>query len=114
VIRQGDVCWGELPVPTGSEPGYRRPLVVVQCDTFNRSPITTVMCVVLTSNLALENAPGNLRLAPNETGLARDSVVVASQVVTMDKRDLFEPEGSLPPDLLERLLTGIELALGRR
>ena len=114
MIRQGEVRWAELPALSGSGPGFRRPVVVVQCDTFNRSRVPTAVCVSLTSNTALSAAPGNVRLAPGETGLTRESVANVSQVVTMDRSDLSEPEGTLPPDLLEWILQGIELVLGRR
>ena len=114
MIRQGDVRWAELPPPSGSGPGFRRPVVVVQSDAFNRSRIPTAVCVSLTSTLELGRAPGNVLLDATETGLDQDSVANVSQVVTLDRADLSEPEGSLPPDLLERILQGVELVLGRR
>jgi len=114
VIRQGDVRWAELPAPSGSGPGFRRPVVVVQSDAFNRSRIPTTVCVSLTSNAALATAPGNIKLTTGDTGLSRDSVANVSQVVTLDRSDLSEREGVIPPDLLERILQGIELVLGRR
>lgn len=113
MIRQGDVRWAELPDPIGSGPGFRRPVVVVQGDAFNRSRIPTAVCVTLTSNLALAEAPGNVVLAEDETGLDRESVANVSQVVTLDRTDLSRREGSVPSDLLERVLSGIELVLGR-
>lgn len=114
MIRQGDVRWAKLPAPSGSGPGFRRPVVVVQSDAFNRSRIPTVVCVNLTSNLARSAAPGNLLLSPGETGLPRESVANVSQVVTIDRSDLSEPAGAVPSDLLERILQGIDLVLGRR
>ena len=85
VISQGEVWWADLGEPTGSEPGYRRPVLVVQGDPFNRSTIATVVSVALTSTLRWEEAPGNVRLSGRSTGLPRDSVANVSQLVTLDK-----------------------------
>ena len=93
VIRQGDVCWAELPVPTGSGPGFRRPVIVVQGDALNRSRVATVVCVPLTSNLRWADAPGNVLLTASMTGLPRDSVANVSQVVALDRTLLEERVG---------------------
>jgi mRNA interferase MazF len=114
VIEQGDIWWADLPEPQGSEPGYRRPVVVVQCDEFNRSRIQTVVCVALTSNLALAEAPGNVLLPADATDLSRDSVANVSQVVTLDKIFLTERVGRVGSELLNDILDGIEIVLGRR
>ena len=90
VISQGEVWWADLPEPSGSEPGFRRPVVVVQGDAFNRSQIATVVCVPLTSNLRWAEAPGNLLLASKVTGLPKDSVANVSQLVTLDKSSLTD------------------------
>jgi len=93
VIRRGEVWWAGLPEPAASEPGYRRPVLVVSSDEFNRSRIRTVVAAVLTTNLRLAAAPGNVLVAAGETGLPRDSVVNVSQVVTVDKSFLAERAG---------------------
>ena len=113
VIGQGDVWWAELPAPSGSEPGYRRPVVVVQSDAFNRSRIATVVCVPLTSSMRLADAPGNVLLRASETGLERDSVANVSQLVTLDREALTERVGALPAKKLELVLLGIDIVLGR-
>lgn len=113
VISQGDVCWADLGVPSGSEPAYRRPVVVVQCDAFNRSRIATVVCIPLTSNLRWADAPGNVLLTAGLTGLPRDSVANVSQPVTLDRDALGEPVGKLPDAKLELVFSGIEVVLGR-
>src|SRR5437773_5826974 len=95
VVAQGDVCWADLPAPTGSEPGFRRPVIVVQGDALNRSRIATVVCVPLTSNLKWADAPGNLRLGARATGLPKDSVANASQIVSLDKSVLTERVGKI-------------------
>ena len=93
MIRRGEVWWTELSEPTASEPGYRRPVLIVQADEFNRSRIRTVIVAVLTTNLHLAAAPGNVLVAAEETGLSRDWVVNVSQVVTVDKSFLAERVG---------------------
>ena len=112
-MEQGEFWWADLPEPAGSEPGHRRPIVIVQGDAFNRSHIRTVVCVVVTSNLALANAPGNALMPQETTGLPRDSVANVSQIITLDRAFLTERVGRLPADLLEEILDGIELVLGR-
>jgi mRNA interferase MazF len=113
VILQGEVWWADLPAPTGSGPGFRRPIVVVQGDALNRSRIATVVCVPLTSNLRWESAPGNVSLSGRLTGLPRDSVANVSQIVTLDKNLLTEHVGKLPRAKLELLLSGIDVVLGK-
>ena len=112
MIERGDVWWAELDAPHGSEPGFRRPLVVVQVDAFNRSRIQTVVCVVLSSNLRLADAPGNVVLAKRDSGLPRDSVANVSQIVTIDRGDLTERVGKLPALVRERIDRGLRLVLG--
>ncbi len=112
-MEQGEIWWVDLPEPAGSEPGYRRPVVIVQSDVFNRSRIRTVVCAAVTSNLALADAPGNVQMPKDVTGLPRDSVANVSQVITLDRNFLIERAGRLPVDLLEEILDGIELVLGR-
>ncbi|MBI2837334.1 MAG: type II toxin-antitoxin system PemK/MazF family toxin [Acidobacteria bacterium] len=113
VISQGEVWWADLPPPAGSGPGFRRPVVVVQCDPLNRSRIATVVCVPLTSNLRWADAPGNVLLRDRVTSLPKDSVANVSQVVTLDKALLNERVGKLPRAKLELLLSGIDVVLGR-
>src|SRR2546425_9100541 len=95
VISQGEVWWADLPAPTGSGAGFRRPILVVQGDAFNRSALATVVCVPMTSNLRWADAPGNVRLAARSTGLSRDSVANVSQVIALDKALLTERVGKL-------------------
>lgn len=113
VISQGEVWWADLPAPTGSGPGFRRPVVVVQGDALNRSRIATVVCVPLTTNLRWANAPGNVTLASRLTRLPQDSVANVSQIVTLDRSLLTECVGKLPRAKLELLLAGIDVVFGR-
>jgi mRNA interferase MazF len=113
VISQGDVWWADLAEPSGSEPGFRRPVVVVQGDAYNRSAIRTVLTVALTSNLRWADAPGNVRLSARATGLPRESVASVSQVVTLDRAYLTERAGKLSRAKLDLVLAGIDVVLGR-
>jgi len=113
VVAQGHVYWANLPDPTGSGPGFRRPVVVVQGDALNRSRIRSVVCVPLTSNLRWAEAPGNVLLPARTTGLPRDSVANASQIITLDRELLTEEVGKLSKRHLELILTGIDIVLGR-
>lgn len=113
MISQGDVWWADLAEPTGSEPGFRRPVIVVQGDSFNRSALRTVVAVPLTSNLRWATAPGNVRLTMRATGLTLDSVANVSQIVALDKSILTERVGKLSSAKLELVLAGIDTVLGR-
>jgi len=111
VIQRGEIWWASLPEPVGSEPGYRRPVLIVQSNDFNRSRIATVIAVVITSNTKLAQAPGNVFLPQKLTGLSKDSVVNISQVVTVDKRFLTERVGTLPSNVFEQVEKGLRLVL---
>jgi mRNA interferase MazF len=113
VVEQSEVWWADLDEPAGSEPGYRRPIVVVQCDAINRSRIATVVCVPLTSNLKWAGAPGNVLLPKSETGLTRDSVANVSLIVALDKHVLTERLRKIPRRRFELILAGIDTVLGR-
>ena len=113
VISQGDVWWADLPAPIGSGPGFRRPVVVIQADAFNRSRIATVVCVPLTTNMRWSNVPGNVLLASLVTSLPEDSVANASQVISIDKQLLTEHVGKITRAKLELVLAGLDSILGR-
>ena len=112
-MSQREVWWAHLPEPSGAGRGFRRPVVIVQGDGFNRSLISTVVCVPLTSNLRWEQGPGNVVLSMKSTGLPRDSVANVSQLVTLDRDLLTECTGGLSRSQIELLLAGIDLVLGR-
>lgn len=111
-VRRGEVWWADLDEPRGSEPGYRRPLLIVQADSFNRSRIATVLGVVLTSNLRLVDAPGNVLIPAKSAGLPRDSVANVSQLVTLDRAFLDEQIGRLSGRLMSAVDAGLKLVLG--
>ena len=113
VISQGEIWWADLDEPRGSEPGFRRPVVIVQSDSFNRSRIATVVCVPLTSNLHWADAPGNVLLTAAVSGLPKDSVANVSQPITVDREALSDPVCKLPDGKLELILYGLDVVLGR-
>jgi len=114
VISQGEIWWAELPSPRKSGPGFRRPVLVVQSDSFNRSQIATVVCVPLTSNVKWALMPGNVHLSARSTGLPKNSVANISQLITIDKTLLTERVGRLPGTKLELVFAGIDLVLTRK
>jgi mRNA interferase MazF len=112
VIERGDVWWAELGEPDGSEPGYRRPIIIVQSDGFNRSRLRTVIAVVLTTNIRLVDAPGNVLVPAKAARLARDSVANVSQIITVDRDFLVERAGLIRGQILEDIDSGLRLVLG--
>lgn len=113
VVAQGDIVWASLPDPTGSEPGFRRPVVVVQGDAFNASRLQTIVVVPLTSNLRWTAAPGNVPLSAAISGLPKDSVANVSQIVAVDRAILSDRVGHLGASDIDLILTGIDIVLGR-
>lgn len=113
VVAQGEVWWADLGEPHGSAPAFRRPILVVQGDAFNRSNIATVVCISLTSQIKWADAPGNILLTQRETGLAKPVVANISQLVTLDRGELTHRVGKLPRLRLQAVLSGIDTLLGR-
>ncbi len=109
--RRGEVWWAELGEPGGSEPGYRRPILVVSSDTFNATRIDTVIALAITSNPRLAAMPGNVRLMKRQSGLPRDSVVNVSQIATLDKRMLVRMVRRLPDGVMHDVESGMRLVL---
>jgi mRNA interferase MazF len=111
VIQRGEIWWADLAEPRGSEPGFRRPVVVIQSDAFNRSRIGTVVIAAITSNLELADAPGNVRLLRRDSKLPRESVVNVSRLLTLDRRFLSERVGRLPASAVAQIEAGLRLVL---
>jgi mRNA interferase MazF len=111
VIQRGEVWWADLEDPRGSAPGFRRPVVVVQSDAFNRSRIGTVVVVAITSNMRLLDAPGNVLLTSRGAGLPKDSVANVSQLVTVDRDVLTEKVSQLDAATMTAIVRGIRLVL---
>jgi mRNA interferase MazF len=110
-IQRGEIWWADLPEPCHSEPGFRRPVLVIQADSFNRSQIHTVIVAVITTNLRLANAPGNVALSKRISRLPKDSVVNVSQVLTLDRAFLSKRVSALPHQLLTAIDAGLCLVL---
>jgi len=108
---RGELWWANLPDPVGSEPGYRRPVLVVQDDAFTQSRINTVIVVMISSNIQLAEAPGNVRLPRGVSGLPKDSVINVSQILTVDKTFLVERIGSIPDSWQEEVDGGLRTVL---
>jgi len=111
-MKRGEVWWASLPEPTGSGPGYRRPVLIIQSNPFNQSRISTVVVAVVTSNVALAEAPGNVRLTKSDAGLPSASVVNVSQVLTINRTLLTLRVKSLSERVMHRIDEGLRLALG--
>jgi len=111
VINQGDIYWIDLDEPSGSEPGYRHPHVIIQNNLFNRSRINTVVVCALSSNLKRANVPGNVLLEPGEAGLSKQSIILVSQIFTVDKTQLSEYIGTLSSRRIRQILDGIRLVI---
>lgn len=111
MIERGQVWWADLGEPAGSEPGFRRPVLIVQSDAFNRSRLRTVLAIVLTSNVRLVDAPGNVLIPAKAAGLPKDSVANVSQVITIDRDFLTELAGRVRGQLLKDIENGLRLVL---
>jgi len=112
-VAQGDIWWAELARPRGSEAGYRRPVLVVQCDQFNESSIATIVCVPLTSNLRLAELPGNVLLNVGSGGLRHDSVANSSLIFAVDRSQLRQRLGRISSTQLDDIFKGLDEVLGR-
>ena len=108
---RGEIWWANLPRPKGSKPAKRRPVLIIQCDSYNRSNINTVICAIITSNVELASHPGNLLLEKAISGLGRTSVINFSQIATLDKTDLTEQVTMLPKNMLEKVNGCLKLLL---
>lgn len=110
-MKRGEIWWASLEQPIGSGPGYRRPVLVVQADSFNDSRIATVLVAVITSNLALSEAPGNVRISKSDSKLSKAAVVNVSQILTLDRKYLTKRAGRLPDMVMNRVSEGLGLVL---
>lgn len=111
-MKRGEIWWANLPPAAGSGPGYRRPVLIVQANAFNQSRIATVLVAVITSNLSLGEAPGNVSLNKSQSSLSRPSVINVSQLLTLDRRYFSGRSGRLSAALMQRVSEGLKLVLG--
>lgn len=110
-MKRGEIWWADLADPVGSGPGYKRPVLIIQSKPFNESRISTVIVAIITSNLALGEAPGNVRLSKSQSGLPKPSVVNVSQVITIDKSMLTEKVKALAGAVVQEVDDGLRLVL---
>ncbi len=111
VMKRGEIWWAELPEPVGSEPGYKRPLLIVQANEFNKSKINTIIAVVITTNLHLAGAPGNVLLSAKQSKLPKESVINISQIITIDKSFLTEKVHTISNKIVAIVEEGMKLVL---
>ncbi|EMO25074.1 type II toxin-antitoxin system PemK/MazF family toxin [Leptospira noguchii] len=109
---RGEIWWVDLGIPFGSEPGFKRPVLIIQDDSFNQSSISTVVSIAITSNLNLSEAPGNVLISKKESSLSKDSVVNVSQIVTLDKERFIKRAGKLKSSKINEVETGLKLVTG--
>jgi mRNA interferase MazF len=110
-MNRGEIWWADLPEPNGSTPGFMRPVLIVQADSYNKSRISSVICVVITSNIKLAQAPGNVLLQKKLTGLPKDSVANISQIITIDRTVLFDHLETVPASIMETIDHGLRQVL---
>ena len=108
---RGEIWWADLGIPFGSEPGFNRPVLIIQTDAVNKSKINTTIIIPFTTNLLLENAPGNVFVDKNESKLSKDSVLVVSQISAIDKTRLIKYENKIAQNILNDIEDGIKLIL---
>jgi mRNA interferase MazF len=111
-IKRGHIWLVEFPPPEGSEPGNPHPVLILQINEFNRSYISTIIGIVITSSLHREYDPGNVRISSSESGLSQDSVVNVSQIMTFDKETINTHLGTLCPEKMDEVMDGVRLVLG--
>ncbi len=111
-MRRGEIWWASTGHPTGSEPGYRRPAVIVSANSFNASLLKTVIVAFLTTTTKRANDPGNVRLPARDTGLPKDSILNVMHIASIDRRSLTTPAGRVPDRLMKDVDAGLRLALG--
>lgn len=111
VVSRGEVWWANLPEPIGSSPGYRRPVLIVQAEFLNETRISTIIALIITTNLALAEMPGNVVLSERASGLPKESVANVTQILTFDKRLLLEYAGTLSERKMEQIENGLRLVL---
>lgn len=111
VVNRGEIWWAALPDPVGSTPGYKRPILIIQSNEFNKSKIHTLIAAVITSNIRLAAAPGNILLSAKNSKLPKESVINVSQIITIDCSFLTEKIHTLPGAIMAQVDEGLRLIL---
>ena len=110
-MKRGEVLWADMPEPSASVPGFRRPVLILQSNEFNRSRINTIIAAAISSNMKLGLAPGNVSLSKKSAGLDRESVINVSQLITLDKSFLNDRAGKIPSTKMQAVEEGVRLVL---
>jgi mRNA interferase MazF len=108
---KGEIWWANLPKPKMSGPGFKRPVLIIQADSFNKSKINTIICAVITSNVSLAKAPGNIHLKKSESKLPKESVINVSQIITIDKSLLSKYVSTLNKEIIKKVEYGLKIIL---
>jgi mRNA interferase MazF len=111
-MTRGELWWADFGIPFGSEPGYKRPVLIIQNDFFNRSKINTTIVIPLTTNLILADAPGNILITKNESKLKKDSVITISQIEVIDRQRLIEKITKIDKTVIEKIENNMMFVLG--
>jgi len=111
-MTRGELWWADFGIPFGSEPGYKRPVLIIQNDFFNRSRINTTIVIPLTTNLILADAPGNILITKNQSKLKRDSVITISQIEVIDRQRLIEKITRIDRTIIEKIENNMMFVLG--
>lgn len=109
---RGEIWWADFGLPFGSEPGFKRPVLIVQDNSFNNSKINTIVVIPMTTNLLLEKAPGNIFLGKEDSKLAKDSVIVVSQIYAIDRQRMIEAVCKLDKSIIHEVEYGLKMVLG--
>ena len=110
-MTRGEIWWADFGIPFGSEPGFNRPVLIVQADAINKSKINTIIVIPFSTNLLLENAPGNVFVEKDESKLSKDSVLVVSQISTIDKTRLIKFENKVTQNIMNSVEDGLKIIL---
>ena len=113
-MTRGELWWADFGIPFGSEPGYKRPVLIIQNDFFNRSKISTTIVIPLTTNMILADAPGNILITKNQSKLKKDSILTLSQIEVIDRQRLIEKITKVDRAIMEKIENNIMFVLGIR
>ncbi len=113
-MTRGEIWWADFGVPFGSEPGFKRPVLIIQSDDFNKSTINTAVIVPFSTNIALAEAPGNVFLEAIDSGLTKDSVIVSSQMMAIDRMRLIDKISRVELRFFGEIEEGIRVILGMK
>ena len=113
-MTRGELWWVDYGIPYGSEPGFRRPVIILQNDFFNNSKINSTIVIPLSTNLVLADIPGNILAEKRYTKLGKDSVILLSQIGVVDKQRLIEKISKMERSIMDKIEDNLAFILGIR